>query len=128
MFGAPAQEPPHDVLAAEEFPVGAADPVLRRRARIELPPDGSDEPHDVLAAEEFAIPAPPPRPPGAVALRAPERSSWGARAASAARRSLQFPRPPSRRGALAGQPMQRLVLAGGAALLVLVLRRFRRGA
>src|ERR1700744_6116366 len=37
-------EEPHDVLAAEEFPLGDGDPVLH------------DEPaHDVLAAEEFPL-------------------------------------------------------------------------
>jgi hypothetical protein len=56
---------PHDVLAAEEFPLGAADPVLHHRGPVPLPPDptGIDEPHDVLAAEEFAMPAPSARHP-----------------------------------------------------------------
>ena len=46
-------EEPHDVLAAEEFPM----PV---RSAGDPPPDptGIREPHDVLAAEEFAMPAP----------------------------------------------------------------------
>src|SRR5579875_872555 len=71
MFGALADEPPHDILAAEEFPLGAADPLLQRRARVVLPPDpsGIDVPHDVLAAEEFAIPAPYGRPPLVPAVR-----------------------------------------------------------
>jgi hypothetical protein len=45
-------EKPHDVLAAEEFAIGARD-------ATSLPPDPAafDEPHDVLAAEEFAMPA-----------------------------------------------------------------------
>jgi hypothetical protein len=43
------EEPVHDVLAAEEFAVGSADPELH------------DEPaHDVLAAEEFAVGAADP--------------------------------------------------------------------
>jgi hypothetical protein len=45
----PAAEPPHDVLAAEAFAVGGADPGLH-----------GDEAHDVLAAEEFGVPAPDP--------------------------------------------------------------------
>lgn len=54
-------EPPHDILAAEMFEVGAADPVLHH-GPVQLPPDltGSPQPVDVLAAEEFAIPAPVP--------------------------------------------------------------------
>ena len=45
------QEPPHDILAADEFGIGTRDE--------RLPPDtsGITEPHDVLAAEEFAMPA-----------------------------------------------------------------------
>ncbi len=54
------KEPPHDVLAAEEFAMPAPDPVLHRA--VTPPPhpndpDGSEDPHDVLAAEEFAMPA-----------------------------------------------------------------------
>jgi len=43
-------EEPHDILAADEFPVPAR--------RSDMPPDptGIQEPHDVLAAEEFAMP------------------------------------------------------------------------
>lgn len=53
-------EPAHDVLAAEEFAVGAPDPVLHHHGPVGLPddPTGIAEPHDVLAAEEFAMPAP----------------------------------------------------------------------
>ncbi len=66
-FGVPAAdpglhvEPPHDVLAAEEYVVPAADPALHH-GPVRLPddPSGIAEPHDVLAAEEFAMPAPPP--------------------------------------------------------------------
>src|SRR3954469_2641957 len=42
---------PHDVLAAEEFGIGARD------ERLPPDPSGIHEPHDVLAAEEFAMPA-----------------------------------------------------------------------
>ena len=42
---------PHDVLAAEEFGIGA------RENRFPSDPTGIREPHDVLAAEEFAMPA-----------------------------------------------------------------------
>ena len=58
------QDKPHDVLAAEEFAMPAAEP--RHDGPLVLPPDpaGDDgEPHDVLAAEEFAMPAPPRRAP-----------------------------------------------------------------
>jgi MYXO-CTERM domain-containing protein len=44
-------EEPHDVLAAEEFGIGARD------ERLPPDPTGLHEPHDVLAAEEFAMPA-----------------------------------------------------------------------
>lgn len=44
-------EAPHDVLAAEEFGIGARD------ERLPPDPTGLHEPHDVLAAEEFAMPA-----------------------------------------------------------------------
>jgi hypothetical protein len=56
-----ADEPAHDVLAAEAFGVPARDPALRHEP-IQLPDDplGIGEPHDVLAAEEFAMPAPRP--------------------------------------------------------------------
>lgn len=47
----PEDDPPTDVLAAEEFGVPAADPVFRSRV---------EPPTDVLAAEEFAVPAPDP--------------------------------------------------------------------
>jgi len=54
----PADEPPHDVLAAEAFAVPAPDPALRH-GPVVVPedPSGIEEPHDVLAAEEFAMPA-----------------------------------------------------------------------
>jgi hypothetical protein len=53
-----AEEPAHDVLAAEAFAVPGPDPELRRRPVV-LPedPSGIAEPHDILAAEEFAMPA-----------------------------------------------------------------------
>ena len=55
----PEHEPAHDVLAAEEFGMGVADPGLHH-GPVTLPsdPTGIEEPHDVLAAEEFAMPAP----------------------------------------------------------------------
>jgi hypothetical protein len=55
----PADESPHDVLAAEEFALPAPDPSLHH-GPVTLPddPTGIAEPHDVLAAEEFAMPAP----------------------------------------------------------------------
>jgi hypothetical protein len=54
-------EPPHDILAAEEFALPTAE---QRNGRA-----AGDPPHDVLAAEEFALPAPeadqaPRRGPG----------------------------------------------------------------
>src|SRR5581483_10803639 len=54
------EEPPHDVLAADEFVVGAADPALHR-GPITVPaePGAGARPHDVLAADEFAVPAGP---------------------------------------------------------------------
>jgi hypothetical protein len=66
-FGVPAPDPAlhrnqaHDVLAAEEFGLGSADPNLHR-GPVVLPrdPTGIAEAHDVLAAEEFAMPAAPP--------------------------------------------------------------------
>jgi hypothetical protein len=59
------QEPPHDILAAEEFAMPAPDPDLHHRDPVVLPedPTGIAEPHDVLAAEEFPIPAVSRRPP-----------------------------------------------------------------
>ena len=45
------QEPPHDILAADEFGIGTRD------ERLPPDPSGITEPHDVLAAEEFAMPA-----------------------------------------------------------------------
>jgi hypothetical protein len=55
---APADEPAHDILAAEAFAVPAPDPELNHPPVV-LPsdPSGIQEPHDVLAAEEFAMPA-----------------------------------------------------------------------
>jgi hypothetical protein len=79
-FGVPAPDPTlaeleaHDVLAAEEFGVPAPDPTLNHPPVV-LPSDltGATEPRDVLAAEEFAMPAPRERPAGAVELR---RAQW----------------------------------------------------
>jgi hypothetical protein len=57
--GSSGEDPPHDVLAAEEFAVPAPDPDLHHQEAVVLPddPTGIAEPHDVLAAEEFPIPA-----------------------------------------------------------------------
>lgn len=57
-------DPPHDVLAAEEFAVPGPDPGLHHHDPVVLPPDPTGIPvaHDVLAAEEFPIPAVPARP------------------------------------------------------------------
>jgi hypothetical protein len=44
-------DPPHDILAADEFGIGTRD------ERLPPDPSGIAEPHDVLAAEEFAMPA-----------------------------------------------------------------------
>ncbi len=65
----PANEPAHDVLAAEAFALPAPDPVLHH-GPVTLPddPTGIEEPHDVLAAEDFALPAPPAGPAGAPAF------------------------------------------------------------
>jgi hypothetical protein len=54
------RESPHDVLAAEEFEVGAVDPSLHR-GPITVPaePGAGPRAHDVLAADEFAVPAGP---------------------------------------------------------------------
>jgi hypothetical protein len=73
----PAEEPAHDVLAAEAFAVPAPDPELRH-GPVVLPedPTGIEEPHDILAAEDFAIPAP--------------KGNAGARAASRARARRRF--------------------------------------
>ncbi len=51
-------DPPRDVLAAEEFIVPAPDPALRPED-LELPTDlVGGEARDILVAEEFAMPAP----------------------------------------------------------------------
>jgi hypothetical protein len=44
-------EPPHDVLAADEFGIGTA------AGRFPPDPHRFEPPHDILAAEEFAMPA-----------------------------------------------------------------------
>ena len=60
----PDNDPPHDILAAEEFAMPGPDPGLHHHDPVDLPPDptGIPEPHDILAAEEFPIPAVPPAP------------------------------------------------------------------
>jgi hypothetical protein len=72
----PADEPAHDVLAADEFAVPAPDPELVHH-RVVLPedPSGIVEPHDVLAAEEFPMPAGRVHPAAALAQRAGSRPS-----------------------------------------------------
>jgi hypothetical protein len=54
-----ADEPPHDILAAEGFSVGGSDSSLRHDpvAVPDAPFTEGDPVHDVLAAEEFAMPA-----------------------------------------------------------------------
>jgi hypothetical protein len=69
-------EPPHDVLAADEFVVPAPDPDLRRPMRVPEDPAGIAEPHDVLAAEEFPMPAVHPR--AAEGISAPQRRGFAA--------------------------------------------------
>jgi hypothetical protein len=80
----PAEEPAHDVLAAEEFAVPAADPELRH-GPVVLPedPSGIEGPHDILAAEEFAMPAPHGHPGagGAARARTSRRMAIGGAAA-----------------------------------------------
>ena len=69
------KESAHDILAAEEFQMPAADPALHR-GPVVLPddPSGNGEPHDILAAEEFAMPA--PRPAYHPAQLAARRGGW----------------------------------------------------
>jgi hypothetical protein len=71
----PAEEPAHDILAAEAFAVPTSDPALHH-GPVLLPddPTGIAGPHDTLAAEEFAMPAPPLHPAGALVPSAP--SPW----------------------------------------------------
>jgi hypothetical protein len=68
-------EGPHDILAAEEFPLGEADPHLHR-----------EPPHDVLAAEEFPLPYPDKRPvpPGWAGIGRAGRARRPPRAATVA--------------------------------------------
>jgi hypothetical protein len=51
--------PPHDVLAADEFGVGASDPALSRVPIVvpESPSVGAGPAREVLAADAFAVPA-----------------------------------------------------------------------
>jgi hypothetical protein len=77
----PADEPAHDILAAEAFGVPAPDPELNHPPVV-LPsdPTGIQEPHDILAAEEFAMPAVKPHTddPSARRARARRRLTIGA--------------------------------------------------
>jgi hypothetical protein len=82
----PADEPAHDILAAEAFAVPAPDPSLHHGPLV-LPddPTGIAEPHDVLAAEEFAMPAGHPSHDDGVSTRsAHARWRLGIGAAAAA--------------------------------------------
>lgn len=81
----PADEPAHDVLAAEAFAVPAPDPALRHDPVV-LPedPSGIEGPHDVLAAEEFAMPAPKGHPGAGSASRAQARRRFAIGSAVAA--------------------------------------------
>jgi hypothetical protein len=78
-------ERPHDVLAAEEFAVGSAD--LSGHSGAAGDPSGIERPHDVLAAEEFAVPAParPSEPHALVATVAEPEPDSGHGGPSAAR-------------------------------------------
>jgi hypothetical protein len=89
----PAEEPAHDVLAAEAFAVPAPDPELAHRPVV-LPedPSGIAEPHDILAAEEFAMPAPQGHPGASAASRARARRRIGLGAATALLGLLAFRR------------------------------------
>jgi hypothetical protein len=80
----PADEPAHDVLAAEAFAVPAPDPELSH-GPVDLPDDpaGIEEPHDILAAEEFAMPAGRPARAGAALARHAKSSRWFALSALA---------------------------------------------
>ena len=55
-------ESPHDILAAEEFEVPAGDPALHHGPlTVPVEPGAGPRAHDVLAADEFAVPAGPAR-------------------------------------------------------------------
>lgn len=93
-------DPAHDVLAAEEFAVGSGDPALSR-GPVELPgdPTGIAEPHDVLAAEEFALPAGPPARGDATAAPSRGRQTvLGAAALAAGTAAFSVLRRRRRRG------------------------------
>lgn len=81
----PAEEPAHDILAAEAFAVPGPDPSLRH-GPVVLPedPSGIAEPHDILAAEEFAMPVgrPARTPRGALGRGSGPKVSLGAIAAA----------------------------------------------
>jgi hypothetical protein len=81
----PADEPAHDVLAAEAFALPAPDPELNHPPVV-LPsdPSGIQEPHDVLAAEEFAMPAVKPHSEESLARRARARRRLAVGGAAAA--------------------------------------------
>jgi hypothetical protein len=81
-------EPPHDILAAEEFMVPAGDPTLRHVpvAVPDAPFTEGDPVHDVLAAEEFAMPAgrPGASPPDVGGVHAGRRLALGGALAAVA--------------------------------------------
>jgi hypothetical protein len=81
----PADEPAHDVLAAEAFGVPAPDPELNHPPVV-LPsdPSGIQEPHDILAAEEFAMPAVKPHTEDSLDRRARVRRRLSLAAAAGA--------------------------------------------
>ena len=97
----PAEEPAHDVLAAEAFAMPAPDPRLHH-GPVVLPddPTGIAEPHDVLAAEEFAMPSAWPSSGSGVLTQRAEssRRRQSAGAALLALMALRWIRRRRRRG------------------------------
>ena len=81
----PRPDDAHDVLAADEFAMPAADPDLHH-GPVRLPEDpfGDGEPHDVLAAEEFPMPAGRPHSAPSYVERRGGDGQGGARAPRAA--------------------------------------------
>jgi hypothetical protein len=114
----------HDVLAAEEFEIPAPDPALHERA---------GDAHDVLAADEFAVGAADPtlthHPFVAPVNPAdPDGSSEPHDVLAAEEFALPAPPPESRVPISAAPSPVRPILVAGIALLALVLiRRRRRG-
>jgi hypothetical protein len=73
-----AEEPAHDILAAEAFAMPAPDPAFRHDLVVPQDPAGIAEPHDILAAEAYAMPAPgrPSPAPTPVSVRRFPRWAW----------------------------------------------------